>query len=259
MSAPSVAPISAPGPADLEALRKEVEALRWWHRIDLGNGIVTPGHVDTGRMVQKLHMPDSLAGKTVLDIGAWDGFYSFEAERRGASRVLALDWMAWGGGEQTWGSKAGFDLAHRVLGSKVETRLADAMQLDPNEIGMFDLVLYLGVLYHMRHPQLALERVFSVTREMAIVETQALLRFRKPMLEFYPGDELFGDPTNWFAPNAPAIEGMLKTAGFRKVVQVLGPTPFVFRAARGLQQAVLRPKETRPRVTHGRLVYHAYR
>ena len=242
-----------------QQLRNEVEAIRWWHRIDLGDGVVTPGQDDTFGKLPKMGMPESLAGKSVLDIGAWDGFYSFEAERRGAARVLALDWMCWGGGEQSWGTKAGFDLAHRVLRSKVESRLADAMLLDPKEIGTFDLVLYLGILYHMRHPLLALERVCGVTREMAIVETHALLRFRKPMLEFYPGDELFGDPTNWFVPNAPAIEGLLKAAGFRKVVQVLGPTPLLTRTARGLYHAIFRPRGIRVPITHGRLIYHAYR
>ena len=99
----------------------------------------------------------------------------------------------------------------------------------------------------------------SMTRGMAIIETHALLRHRKPMIEFYPGDELFGDPTNWHVPNAPAIEGMLKAAGFRRVVQVMGPTPLVKRTARGLYHAVFRPFGIRIPITHGRLVYHAYR
>ena len=65
--------------------------IKWWHRIDLGDGRITPGRDATQEKLETLHLPNSLSGKTVLDIGAWDGFFSFEAERRGAVRVLATD------------------------------------------------------------------------------------------------------------------------------------------------------------------------
>ena len=80
-----------------EELRKQVEAIRWFHRIDLGHGVVTPGLDDTPAKLARLKLPESFAGKSVLDIGAWDGFFSFEAERRGASRVLAVDSFCWTG------------------------------------------------------------------------------------------------------------------------------------------------------------------
>ena len=242
-------------PRDLERLLEEVRAIRWWHRIDLGNGIVTPGFDDTATKIRIIGMPADLTAKTVLDIGAWDGFYSFEAERRGASRVLAIDMPSWGHGG--WGTKAGFDLAHRVLQSKVESRVMDALQLSPEEIGTFDLVLYLGMLYHMKNPVLALEKVFGVTRGMAIVETHAFFRFRRPMLEFYPGRELLGDETNWFSPNPAALEGMLRSVGFTRIVPVLRPSSPMRRLARTIGNRVL----GRPRIpfSHGRLVYHAYR
>jgi len=76
---------------DVEQIKKEVEKIRWWHKIDLGNGIITPGKSDTFKKIKGIGLPEDLTGKTVLDIGAWDGFYSFESERRGASRVLAID------------------------------------------------------------------------------------------------------------------------------------------------------------------------
>jgi tRNA (mo5U34)-methyltransferase len=95
------------------------------------------------------------------------------------------------------------------------------LSLSPEKIGTFDLVLFLGVLYHMRHPILSLEKMASVTAPggMVIIETQVdLLEIKRPALAFYPESELNGDATNWFGPNPPAIEGMLRTVGFQKVV-----------------------------------------
>src|SRR2546425_10827770 len=82
----------------LDALKQEVARIRWWHALDLGNGIVTPGISDNVATLKKLGLPPRLEGKTVLDIGAWDGYFSFEAERRGALRVLGTDSFDWSGG-----------------------------------------------------------------------------------------------------------------------------------------------------------------
>ena len=90
---------------ELDTLRREVNGIQWWHSIDLGNGIVTPGPDPTPARLREIQMPDDLSGLSVLDIGAWDGFFSFEAERRGAARVLATDSFCWGQGG--WGTKAG--------------------------------------------------------------------------------------------------------------------------------------------------------
>lgn len=206
------------GPAvrNLEALRAEVEQLKWWHPIDLGGGLVTPGiDVTPGRLIE-IRMPEDLSGLTVLDIGAWDGFFSFEAERRGARRVLATDSYSWDGGG--WGTKKAFELARRALGSRVEDKSIDVLDLSPETVGVFDVVLFLGVLYHMRHPLLALERVASVTTRQLIMQTQVdMLAVPRPAMAFYPGNELGGDPTNWFGPNPAAVRAMLETVGFRKI------------------------------------------
>src|SRR5712692_3071912 len=100
---------------DLSALRREVDSIAWYHRIDLGHGIVTPGMYDPGAVLDRIGIPERLDGRSVLDIGAYDGFFSFEAERRGASRVLATDSYEWTGAGT--GSKRGFELARRALGS----------------------------------------------------------------------------------------------------------------------------------------------
>ena len=119
-----------------EELRERAEALRWFHTIDLGHGIVTKGvESDPESRLARLDLPPSLAGLSVLDVGAWDGYFSFEAERRGAARVVAADFYSWHG--PGWGSKAGFELAHEALGSKVESVDIDVMDLSPERIGTF--------------------------------------------------------------------------------------------------------------------------
>src|SRR5215813_9558515 len=97
----------------------DINSINWFHTIDLGNGIVTPGTDNSPKKLQRLCIPRDLTGKTFLDVGACDGFFSFEAERRGASRVLAVDSYVWEG-KSPLGSKAGFLTARRLLNSRVE-------------------------------------------------------------------------------------------------------------------------------------------
>lgn len=123
-----------------EALLQQVTAIRWFHRINLGNGVVTPGLDDTPAKLRRLKLPESFAGKTVLDIGAWDGFFSFEAERRGASRVVAVDSHSWNG--EGWGNKSGFNLARQALNSCVEDREMEVLDLSPDNVGTFDVVFF---------------------------------------------------------------------------------------------------------------------
>jgi len=239
--------------ADLAELRRAVAQVRWFHRIDLGDGVVTPGEDDTPEKLKTVHLPQDLRGTTVLDIGAWDGFFSFEAERRGAARVLATDDFCWGG--DGWGTKAGFDLARRALGSKVESAEVAVLDLSPETAGTFDLVLFLGVLYHMRHPLLALERVASVTGRQLILETGVdMTWFKKPLISFYPGAEAVGDPTNWCGPNPAAVVAMLKVVGFRKVL-VVDKLAVLRAIARSARQTLA----TRQLFLISRYVFHAWR
>ena len=227
-----------------DEIQAEAAKISWFHSIDLGQGIVTRGYDDSPNKLKALGIPENLTGKTVLDIGAWDGFFSFEAERRGAKRVLATDSFCWGGGG--WGTKRGFDLARRALNSRVEDREIDVLDLSPDKIGTFDLVFFLGVLYHMRHPLLSLEKVASVTAAggMVIVETHVdMLDVKRPALAFYPESELNNDSTNWFGPNPAAVEGMLKCVGFTKVI-AHSPAPLVSEPGS---------------VTQGRMVFHAWK
>lgn len=201
---------------DIEKVKAEIADVNWYHRIDLGDGIVTPGVDDTPNRMAPLELPSDLSGKSVLDIGAWDGVFTFEAERRGASRVLATDSYCWSG--EGWGTKEGFLTASRILGSRADDREIDVMDLSPDKVGTFDLVLFVGVLYHLRHPLLALERVASVTGDQLIFDSHtAKVEDPDPVMLFYPGTELNDDPTNWWGANPPAVEAMLRDVGFRRI------------------------------------------
>ena len=237
-------------------LRARADAIRWYHTIDLGHGVVTNGVDDSPYRLARLDLPASLAGASVLDIGAWDGFFSFEAERRGAARVVSADYYSWHG--TGWGSKAGFELARRTLGSKVEDVDIDVMDLSPERIGTFDVVFFLGVLYHLRHPLLALERVASVTKRLLILETVVdLVGFNRPAMAFYPGRELNNDPTNWWAPNVAALHGMLGDVGFDRV-RTVTPTPSGwYRAARAASHKLRGRNSLRDAFHQDRAVVHA--
>ena len=271
-------------------LAARVAAMRWHHQIDLGGGLVTPGLAD--RLPELERTLPEMSGRSVLDIGAWDGLYSFLAEQRGASRVVALDHYVWGVdlAERNvhWAECAArgelpdtsrdeidfwhddlpgrrpFELAGRVLGSSVEPVVADFMRTDLGALGGFDVVLYLGVLYHMPEPFTALQRVRAVTREVAVIETEGIHvpQYRDDtLLRFFAADELHLDFGNWFAASEAALHGMCRAAGFRRVETKLGPPPpppavdGAMRVARGVRNRIAPPRQTMSRY---RLVVHAF-
>ena len=204
---------------DPERIRDEVAKVNWYHTIDLGDGIVTPGVDDSPQRLAALELPRNLEGRSVLDIGAWDGFLSFEAERRGAARVLATDSYCWSG--EGWGTKQGFETARRILGSRVEDQEIDVMDLSPEAVGVFDLVIFAGVLYHMRHPFLAIEKVASVTGDQLILDSHtAMVEEARPVMLFYPNAELNDDATNWWGANPAAVEAMLRDVGFASIERI---------------------------------------
>ena len=244
-----------------DTVRARVEALRWYHTIDLGQGIVTPGIDNTPCRLARLDLPASLAGRSVLDVGAWDGFFSFEAERRGASRVVAADHYSWHGlGWGTKNGKAGFELARQVLQSRVEDVDVDVMDLSPERIGTFDVVLFLGVLYHLRHPLLALERVASITRDFLVLETVVdMVGLRRPAMAFYPDRELNNDPTNWWGQNVPAVHAMLRSVGFQRIRTTTPPPSAPYRFARALVHRARGRNRFELALRQDRVVFHAWK
>ena len=206
-----------------------INAREWFHSIEIEKGLVTPGRVPHWYlldMLKSLGFPESLEGLSVLDIGAWDGFFSFEAERRGAKRVVAYDLHP--------PNHYGFVVAKELLESKVEYIQGSVYDLSPALCGTFDVVLFFGVLYHLRYPLLAIDRISEVTNQYLLLESHCLDnrlvlsdRSTVPLSEidqritnislfqFYRRDELYaGDYSNWFAPNRRAIEDALFSAGF---------------------------------------------
>lgn len=197
-------------------LSQLVSRHRWFHSLDLGHGIVTPGvkTLDIHRAEYSAFFdPVELSGQTVIDIGAWDGAYSFEAKRRGASRVLATDHFIW-----RRLSRETFDIARSALNLDVEALEIDLPDLSPDRVGMFDVVLFFGVFYHLFDPIAGLANAAKLAREVLVVETHIeLLDAHRPAMVFFPGSELNDDPTNWWGPNPALMIALLKSLGFAKV------------------------------------------
>jgi tRNA (mo5U34)-methyltransferase len=198
-------------------LAQQVNALRWFHQIDFGNGVLSPGWIKASkiRRMGNLIFDRPLAGKSVLDIGCWDGAYSIEAVRRGARRVLATDHYVWHEGP---GDRRAMDLARTRLAPQIEVLDAPVEDLTVDRVGQFDIVLFCGVFYHLRNPLALLEQVATLATEVLVVESRIIAPFsRRPFMRFYPGAELDGDPTNWWSPNRACMVAMLRDLGFPRV------------------------------------------
>ena len=271
-------------------LQARADQLLWFHTIDLGQGVVTKGIgvQPTGAEI----LPD-VSGKSVLDIGAWDGKFSFLAEQAGASRVVALDHYAWGVDFAARGAywneciaagtlpdqsrdetdfwqpdlpgRRGFEFAAAALGSKVEPVVADFQKVDLEELGQFDVVLYLGVLYHMKEPLTCLERVRSVTKEVAVIETEAVHiqnLEHEVLLQFHAGSSLRTDFGNWYVVTIAALHNLCRAAGFSEVRTVHGPPepvpeprpPFKVRLGRRLAD-IAPPRPSAPSENYRAIVY----
>jgi tRNA (mo5U34)-methyltransferase len=202
----------------VDRLRAEVESRTWFHTIEIVPGLRTPGDDDTIAKAPHMRIPEDLTGQTVLDIGAYDGFFSFEAERRGAARVLATDDWVWNA--PGCDARRNFDLVRDVLGSRVQSHGVSVEALSVAEVGgRFDVVLFLGVLYHAPDPIGYLKNVREVTQGFAIIETVVdLLDVPVPAAAYYAAESLNADGSNHFGPNTAAVEAWLLEAGFRRVV-----------------------------------------
>jgi tRNA (mo5U34)-methyltransferase len=206
-------------------LQSRVAALPWHHSIDLGGGVVTSGNKSAALCNDEAALifdRVDLSGRSVLDIGAWNGFFSFEAKRRGASRVLATDSYCWSHphihGRET------FDIARSALGLEVDAREIDTTDLSAETVGTFDIVLYLGVFYHRYDAIESLAKVARLANGLLIVETHLDLRnVDVPAMVFFPGRELAEDPTNWWGPNEHCMKALLQGHGFDEIEMTAHP------------------------------------
>lgn len=197
--------------------RELLEQRSWFHSVALPDGSVTAGakphEVLQGE--ETIVFRDDLDGKTVLDIGAWDGYFSFAAERRGASHVLSTDHFSWSG--PGWGDKGGYDLLHTALDSKCESLDIDVFALDTQQLGQFDVVLFLGVLYHLKDPLGGLEKAAAMSRELLVIETETTHNYSdEPLMRYYVGSEMNNDDTNYWAPNLACLKAMLQDLGYNQ-------------------------------------------
>jgi tRNA (mo5U34)-methyltransferase len=201
----------------------------WYHRIYLGDGVYTVDHVEDHENLWCRFLPalpPRLDGLNVLDVGANAGYFSLQTKLMGARRVLAVeDYDAY---------LAQAEACRRVWDVDVEYRKLDANRLDVIDEG-FDLVVFLGVLYHLKHPFHAIEQIGRLCHDAVIVETeiikadpanQVTVRLgpygkceptpcHAGIMKFYECDEANGDWTNWWAPDRECLMGMLRVAGFR--------------------------------------------
>jgi tRNA (mo5U34)-methyltransferase len=219
-----------------EELIKRVDSLPWFHQLDLGDGIITPGltSLEVLRASAEAFFNMPLSGKSVLDIGCFDGFYSYEALRRGAAYVLAADHFMWHSNPRC---RQAFELARSRIAADLPDIDIDVLDMTQERVGIFDIVLFAGVLYHMRNPFLAVERVAPLVRETMILETHLdALDVPRPAMVFYPTNELNNDPSNWWGPNPACVKAMLKDVGFSRVVHrdhpVHGASRGIFHASR---------------------------
>lgn len=216
-----------------QELAREVANTLWYHTMELPGGVVTPGWFDLRPVVDRMPWPE-VAGKRCLDVGTYDGFLAFELERRGASEVVAIDiddhseWD-WPPDVRATGGEnlarlagpekgRGFRVAAEALGSSVRRLPLSVYDLDPTDIGTFDVVVMGSLLLHLRDPLRALEAVRSVCTGVFMSSEEidlplTLLHRRLPTARLNG----VGSLCQWWVPNAAGHQRMVRSAGFRIV------------------------------------------
>lgn len=228
----------------------------WYHRIPLAPGITTPGWAPID--APSYGIPERLDGLRVLDVGAWDGYWTFEALRRGAREVLAIDDFSDTLGSlppearKAWGT---FDLCREALGISQDVCRREEMcvyDISPARIGSFDVVFFFGTIYHLRHPLLALDKLSAVCDKQLFVESAILDDFSpyrgglghgypggQMVAEFYPEKEYGNNASNWWVPTLHCLGHMVRAAGFSASVEAwkLQANPHELPYCRGFVRA----------------------
>jgi len=234
---------AAGNPTFSELVQQQVALLStkgWYHSIELPDGQVIQGMIGIDALKGRLAafpIPADLTGKRVLDVGAWTGWCSFEMERRGAE-VVAVDCIEF---EE-------FREAHRMIGSRVDYRILDVDELTPAAVGLFDYVLFFGVLYHLRNPLLGLEKICALTKDTAFIESFVIDDGAAPCtMEFYETNELGGQIDNWFGPSVQCAAALCRAAGFARVnLEYVSERRAGFTCRRQWEPPALHPTEPAP-------------
>ncbi len=230
---PSAAPVAIPPDLGTEGeLARQVRAIEWYHTLDLGDGLVTPGFYDHRPILEHYGLPRRLDGMRVLDIAAFDGFWSFEFERRGAAEVVALDIAsaaeldlaprvraAMTEAQLNRSFGGGFQLAHAHYGSNVRHVHCNVYDMKPASLGRFDLVHCGDLLLHLRDPLLALSRIREMTQGQALISDcifPDLDRHDGAMVQYEGGM----NDNIWWRFGANTLSRMIRDAGFDKVEEV---------------------------------------
>jgi len=218
------------GTPEQKAILHRISEVEWYHSIDLGHGVVTPGIFDHRPFLSDYHLPENFKDMRVLDVATYDGFWAFEFERRGATEVVAMDIGTWKEIDippriRSEASKemldketgSGFHIARDILGSRVQRKIMNVYDLSPELMGKFDFVLCGDLLLHLMNPMKALQNIHSVVSGFAYIvdvfipeygedDSNAILR--------YTGG------TNrmvWWRFGLGCLKKMIKDAGFTEV------------------------------------------
>ena len=212
-----------------EVLAGQIAALQWYHTIELGGELVTPGVFDLRPIVSGLGIPERLDGKTVLDVGPGNGFFTFLFEERGAA-VTTVELPSWEAHDASPVLKAFYQsddgkptavnihdalgLAARVKGSRVTRQFVNIYDFDPAVHGRYDIVFCAAVLLHLTDPLRALYRIFSATKEMALVSTPI-----HDEASAVPRADFRGTATGhtFWLPNRACLLQWARAAGFSRV------------------------------------------
>jgi tRNA (mo5U34)-methyltransferase len=240
-----------------EQLREKVFSFPYWyHRIELPHGVVTPGWAPISK--ESYNIPADLTGKRVLDVGAWDGFWTFEALKRGASQVVAIDdFSDFMGHLENSSRKAWdtFDLCKEALGytdTQCQRFEMSVYDVSKEKLGLFDYIFFFGVLYHLRHPLLAIEKLGEICTGELYIETATLDYFSpyngglgkgypggQMLMEFYPYKQYAGNITNWWVPTLDCLGQMVRSSGFSAAeIWELTPSPPELNYCRGFARGI---------------------
>jgi len=202
---------------------------QWWQVFELAPGVLAPGVNFIELLIERAQVPLDLTGASVLDIGTTNGGAAFTAERRGADRIVAVDIF-----EPT---QFGVATLCEIFESKVEFVRSSIYDLPshPKIAGeQFDFVFFFGVLYHLRHPILALDNVRQLTRGQAYLETavsdNVLPGGLPTVAQFHRGVGLNEDGSNWFTPSVSCLMDWVRSCGFDATIAALEPQNLPHRA-----------------------------